>query len=244
MKLTILGNNGPFPGAGGACSGYLITEGDTRLLIDCGSGVVSNVQRFTRLEELNAIVLTHLHSDHISDMSVLKYAIKVKQSKGKDVKAIDVFAPDEPSEEYNRLNLEGIFNLKTITEKTVLNYGALQLSFCEMKHPVKSLAIMVESGGKRMVFSGDTAWNENIIRFAKDCDLLMLDANLLDNEKKDDNVSHLTARECGVVAREAGVKKLLLTHLWPEYDVSDVLNEAKKEFENTYAAELLQSYDI
>jgi ribonuclease BN (tRNA processing enzyme) len=82
MKLTVLGNNGPFPSAGGACSGYLITEGDKNILIDCGNGVLANLQRFIPIEELDAIILTHLHSDHMSDMMILRYALQIKMNRG------------------------------------------------------------------------------------------------------------------------------------------------------------------
>ena len=68
MKLTVLGNNGPFPSAGGACSGYLLTNGQTKILIDCGNGTLSNLQKITGLESLDAIIMTHLNSDHSSDM--------------------------------------------------------------------------------------------------------------------------------------------------------------------------------
>ena len=77
MKLTVLGNNGPFPAAGGACSGYLVIEGDKKILIDCGNGVLANLQKFIKLEEIDAVILTHLHSDHMSDMMVLRYAVHI-----------------------------------------------------------------------------------------------------------------------------------------------------------------------
>jgi ribonuclease BN (tRNA processing enzyme) len=82
MKLTILGNNGPFPGAGGACSGYLLSNEKCNILLDCGNGVLSNLQKLIPLKMLDAIILTHLHSDHISDMMVLRYAIQIKNKRG------------------------------------------------------------------------------------------------------------------------------------------------------------------
>ena len=81
MKLTILGNNGPFPAAAGACSGYLLRHNGKNILIDCGNGVLANLQRFIHFEELDAIVLTHLHSDHVSDMNVLRYALQIKRKR-------------------------------------------------------------------------------------------------------------------------------------------------------------------
>ncbi|GAE88014.1 MBL fold metallo-hydrolase [Acetivibrio straminisolvens] len=244
MKLTILGNNGPFPAAGGACSGYLLTEGNIKILIDCGNGVLSNLQRFARVEDLDAVILTHLHSDHMSDMMVLRYAIQIKKGRGADIKPLKVYAPSEPAEEYERLNIADVYNLSPISEDTVLKFGNLEISFACMKHPVKCFGVSVYDGSKRFVFSGDTSWDQNIIEFSRGADFLMLDAGLLSKDKKSENVPHLTARECGIVAKEAGVSKLLLTHFWPEDDVSNHLAEAKENFENVEIAQLLKTYEV
>ncbi|HOM01995.1 MAG TPA: MBL fold metallo-hydrolase [Acetivibrio sp.] len=244
MKLTVLGNNGPFPAAGGACSGYLLTEGDIKILIDCGNGVLSNLQKFARIEDLDAVILTHLHSDHMSDMMVLRYAIQIKKGRGADIKPLKVYAPAEPKEEYDRLNIQDVYSLSPISEDTVLKFGNLEISFAGMKHPVKCFGVSVYNGSKRFVFSGDTSWDQNIIEFFRGADFLMLDAGLLSKDKKSDNVPHLTARECGIVAKEAGVSKLLLTHFWPEDDVANHLSEAKENFENVEIAELLKTYEI
>ena len=244
MKLTILGNNGPFPSAGGACSGYLITDGEKNILIDCGNGILANLQKFIRIEELDAIILTHLHSDHMSDMMVLRYAVQIKMNRGAELKPIEVYAPNQPQEEYNRINIPEVFDLKPVNNELVLNFGDMRLEFKEMVHPVKSYAVSIVSKGKKFVFSGDTSWNDNIIEFSKDADMVMLDAGLLSKDKKSDNVPHLTARECGIVAQKANAKKLLLTHFWPEDDVSDHLKEARENFTEVELAELLKTYQM
>ena len=82
MKLTILGKYGPYPAAGGACSGYLIEQGSTRVLIDCGNGVLSRLQQVCKIKDLSAIVLSHLHSDHMADMLVLRYALEIGRVRG------------------------------------------------------------------------------------------------------------------------------------------------------------------
>jgi len=244
MKLTILGNNGPYPSAGGACSGYLLTDRDKKILLDCGNGTLANLLRFTGFESLDAVILTHLHSDHMSDMMVLRYAIQVKAGRGAAIKPLDVYAPSEPREEFERLDIKNIFNLKQVTEDLILNLGSLKLAFKEMRHPVKCFAVSVENGEKRFVYSGDTSWNKNIIEFSKDSDLLLLDAGLSSKDRLSDNVPHLTAKECGMVAKESGAKKLLLTHFWPEDDVACHLAEAKESFGNVETAKLLCTYDI
>ncbi len=244
MKVTILGNNGPFPSAGGACSGYLITDGDKNILIDCGNGVLANLQKFIRIEELDAIILTHLHSDHTSDMMVLRYAVQIKMNRGAEIRPIEVYAPNQPQEEYNRIDIKGVFNLKPINHELVLYFGDMKLEFKEMVHPVTSYAVSIVSNGKKFVFSGDTSWNDNIIKFSKGADIVMLDAGLLSKDKKSDNVPHLTARECGIVAKKADAKRLLLTHFWPEDDVANHIKEARENFSMVELAELLKSYNV
>lgn len=244
MKLTVLGNNGPFPAAGGACSGYLLQEKNINILIDCGNGVLSNLQKVIGFEELDAIILTHLHSDHMSDMLVLKYAVEIKKKRGLLDKTFDVFAPPEPIEEYQRLDVANVFNLKSIQQDLTLRFGSITITFAEMKHPVKCFAVSAQNGNSRFVFSGDTSWTESIIEFSSGSDLLMLDAGLLAKDKTSENVPHLTARECGIVAQKSGVKKLLLTHFWPEYNVNELLSEAKESFENVETSKLLYTYEV
>jgi ribonuclease BN (tRNA processing enzyme) len=244
MKITVLGNNGPFPAAGGACSGYLIQDKGKNLLLDCGNGVLGNLQKFIRIEELDAIILSHLHSDHMSDLMVLRYAVQIKNDRGLMNKLIDVFSPSEPADEYARLGVKNAFNLRSVTGELALSFGDMKVTFCEMTHPVKSYAISIRTSQKKFVYSGDTSWNDNIVSFAREADLLMLDSGLLSKDKTDENVAHLTAKECGIIAEKSGSKKLLLTHLWPEYNVSQLLNEAKENFENVETAELLASYEI
>lgn len=244
MELTILGNNGPFPGAGGACSGYLIREEGVCLLIDCGNGVLSNLQKFISFEQLDAIILTHLHSDHMSDMMVLKYAVQIKRKRGLMDKVLQVYTPEKPEQEYKMLDVKDAFNLNLIDEQLELNFGKIKVTFSQMKHPVKSFAVSVDNGVKCFVYSGDTSWNANIIEFSKNADVLMLDSGLLSQDKTDDNAPHLTARECGVIAAKSAVKKLLLTHLWPYYNLEDILKEAKENFENAEVSKLLHTYII
>lgn len=243
MKLTILGNSGPFPSAGGACSGYLVRNGGTSILIDCGNGVLANLQKFISFKELDAVILTHLHSDHISDMHVLKYAMQIKRKRGQLDKTLEVFAPPEPEDEYRRLDVKDAFMLRTISADTVLKIGDIKLTFAQMKHPSMDFAVAMECNDKKFVFSGDTSWTEAIISFAAGADLLMLDAGLLDRDFTE-GAPHLTASQCGTVAMKAGAKELLLTHFWPDYDVNDLLEEARRNFNNVKATQLLCEYEI
>ncbi len=243
MKLTVLGCSGPFPAAGGACSGYLVQSGGTNLLIDCGNGVLANLQKFIKFEELDAIILTHLHSDHISDMYVLKYAVQIKRKRGQFDRILEVYAPPEPTEEYGRLDVRDAFELRAITAETELKIGDLRLTFAQMKHPSMDFAVKIECGDRTFVFSGDTSWTEELISFSKEADLLMLDAGLLEKDLTE-GAPHLSAAQCGLIAQQACAKKLLLTHLWPEYDPIELLKEAERSFSNSEVVSLLEQYTV
>jgi ribonuclease BN (tRNA processing enzyme) len=243
MKLTVLGNNGPFPSAGGACSGYLVRSGSANILVDCGNGSLANLQKVIGIGELDAVILTHLHSDHTSDIHVLKYAVQIKRMRGQFDRLINVYAPPEPAEEYARIDTRDAFVLEAIAPDKTLLVGDVLISFGQMKHPYLNYAVAMESKGRKFVYSGDTSWTENLVDFAKGADLLMLDAGLLERDYTV-NAVHLTAKQCGLVAKEAGAGKLLLTHLWPEYDLDDLLEEARRNFTNTETTHILQEYEI
>ena len=243
MKLTVLGNNGPYPAVGSACSGYLLQSGTTNVLIDCGNGVLANMQKIISIDELDAIILTHLHSDHISDMFVLKYAIQLRRKRGLCNKLMKVYAPAEPAEEYIRLDAKDAFVLETITDSTQPVIGDIRFSFRKMKHPYTDYAVSAECSGKRFVYSGDSSWTDELVAFAKGADLLLLDAGFLEKDWSED-APHMTAAQCGTAAALAGAGKLLLTHLWPDYDPKDLVNEAAARFANVEAAVILKEYQV
>ncbi|MDR7428280.1 MAG: MBL fold metallo-hydrolase, partial [Armatimonadota bacterium] len=76
MRLTVLGRWSPYPPAGGACPGYLVEAAGQRLLLDCGTGTLANLQSIASIFELTAVVITHLHPDHVLDVFVLKQALE------------------------------------------------------------------------------------------------------------------------------------------------------------------------
>lgn len=243
MKLTVLGNNGPFPAAGGACSGYLLQSAKANIMIDCGNGTLANLQKIIGIDKLDAIILTHLHNDHVSDMHVLKYAIQIKRKRGVSISLLKVYAPSEPAEEYKRLDEKDAFILEHITDDSKIEIGDITLTFAPMKHPSKDYAVCAECGGKKFVFSGDTSWIDNVVDFARDADMLMLDAGLLEKDLTEGAV-HMTAAQCGKAAALAGAKRLLLTHFWPDYDVNDLLAEALTHYPEAEAAVIMKEYNI
>ena len=222
MKLTVLGINGPFPAPGGACSGYLITSdsGRTRLLLDCGSGVLGRLQKECSVRDINAVVLTHLHYDHMSDMLPMNYLL---QASG--VQGLKVFAPKTPEKVYSILE-GGALDLYEMKDAAV---GEMKIEFLPVTHPVETYAVRVHCDGKVLVYTGDTNENAALSLFADGADMLVADCGLL-SEDWAVRKPHVSPAICARLARDAHVSQLILTHLNPVYDVEAILDEAVPEF--------------
>lgn len=229
MKLTIIGCWGAYPGPGDASSGYLIEdEGDNRFLLECGSGVLSKLYDYTDITRLNNVVLSHYHADHIADIGCLQYASKVQISLGKRNDPISIFGHNL-SEDFEKLSYENASIGKSIEEGTSLSLGSFTLNFMLTPHPSPSLAVRVEAKNCSLGYTGDTGWNNNLIEFFKGVDLLLCESSLY-NKYKGMVEGHLTAGEAGRLAEEAGVGKLILTHLPHSGDHKDLKKEACENF--------------
>ncbi|MBQ7455376.1 MAG: MBL fold metallo-hydrolase [Clostridia bacterium] len=226
MKLTVLGCNGPFPAAGGACSGYLLEEGSTRVLLDCGTGTLARLTALVPPEALDAIVLSHLHYDHMSDMLPLIYALQGKE------KRLIVYAPQEPASV--RALLAGAFDLRDIAQGGQI--GPLRMTALPVRHPVPSYATRFEASGRAFCYTGDTNTCAGLAAFAAGCDLLLADA-CFPGALWAENKPHLSARLAAELAREAGAARLVLTHFRPDIPTETLLAEAREVFPAAMAAE-------
>lgn len=220
MKLTILGNNGPYPAPGCACSGYLLESdsGDTTILIDCGTGVLANLMAADALDRLDAVVLSHLHFDHMSDLLPMQYAIQFHPRQ----RPLPVYASDSP-ESVRALLDAPCYDLWPCRDVTV---GEMKLSFNPARHPVETNAIAVSCDGRRFVFTGDSNADPLVELFCEGADLLLADAGLSSDDWRP-TAPHYSAALCGELAKNTHAKRLLLTHFNPKYDPEALLEEAR-----------------
>lgn len=237
MRLTILGNNGPYPAAGQACSGYLIESdsGKTTILLECGTGVLSRIPQYTTLDRIDAVVLSHLHYDHMSDMLPMHYALQFNPRK----RPLNVYAPAQPTEV--RKLLEG--NATDVWPMKETSVGEMKLSFCPVRHPVETFAVAIECDGARMVYTGDSNTDFALELFCDSADLLLADAGLSDADHTE-AAPHLSAALCGRLAKDTGSKRLLLTHFNPKYNPDDLCAEARDYFPSAELAIVGESYFI
>ena len=147
MKLTVLGRNGPFPAPGGACSGYLIEAGKTKLCAELGSGALGRLRNILPGLELDGILLSHLHSDHISDMLVLRYALTQLSARGAEIALpMTVVAPETPETEFRQLASSGVFEMVHAKAGLKLRFGEVTVTLYSSAHPVETYAFNIGAG--------------------------------------------------------------------------------------------------
>lgn len=244
MILTVLGAYGPYPPAGGACSGYLVQEGSCRILLDCGNGVLSRLQQHATPWELDAVVVSHLHYDHISDLFIYRYAMDIARSQGMTSRTMPVYAPGEPVEEFSRIPYKDVFCLTPLEPEETLNLGPFVFSFLATRHPLPCLAIKIECGQKKLVFTGDTEYFPELENFVQGCHLLLCEASYQEEDKLEGLRNHLFASQAGSLASNGMVGRLLLTHLPPVRDAGVSLAEARVNFERAELAVEGRSYNL
>ena len=244
MELIILGCHGPYPPAGGACSGYLVREGDSAILLDCGNGVLSRLQEYMPFGKLDAVFLSHLHADHLSDLLIMRYGLEIAYSQGVRSDPLPLYAPTEPLVEYERLPYKNAYELKPISENKAVRVGPFIITFKLGVHAVPAYALRVETSTGLLVYSGDTEAYPVLRGIAAGADIFLCEANYLESDLEAGLPNHLSAGEAARIAAEAGVKRLLLTHLHPERDAADSLAEAHKFFPAAELAQEGQSYRV
>lgn len=232
MKLTVLGCWAPYPAPNQACSGYLLECGGRRLLIDLGHGSFSKLQKVCDFSMLDGVFISHLHPDHCADLSCLRHAVLGRIRQGESLRP-PVFVPGEPEAHFEVLaNFEDAFDVHAIRylSPAFLKIGGIECQVFRTVHPIPTYGLVVEHQGKKFVYTSDTAWDDNLVELSKDADVLLCEASLLDSDSHLAAKGHLTSSQAGMLAARAGVRKLVLTHLWPGYNAEDLQREAVLSF--------------
>lgn len=238
MRLTVLGASASFPAAGGACSGYLVEDGDTRVLLDCGSGVLSQLQLVTRIGDLSAIVISHFHPDHYIDLIALRYGLRygfeetlrprvlVPPGGRQFLRGLGTALRNAPE------MFEASFALEEYNEEAAFAVGGLALHFQRTTHDEPTWACAVERADRRarLVYTADTQDSDDLERFAHGADFLLCEATYLGDGGALPSGNHLTASQAGALARRAGVRRLMLTHFWPGLSPDHFATEATGTF--------------
>ena len=249
MQITVLGKSPAWQDADGACSGYLVEEDGTCVLLDCGNGVFSKLRRYRDYTDVDAIVISHLHADHFLDLVPFSYAliyaprqqpVPVDRWPGTASPARPTLhAPRGAGETFRRVVgawgdedlIEKAFDLVEYDPDAVLDIGALQIRFHEVPHFTRTFAVGISShnGGGRFAYGADSGPNDELVRFASGADLLIIEATLPRPEREGPR-GHLTPAEAGAHGSRARVGRLVITHISDELDERWARAEAEGAF--------------
>lgn len=261
MLITPLGTVSPYCKGSMNCPGFLVEYNQDKILLDCGNGITRYLNLIKDLNNLT-IIISHLHKDHYGDLlsiaqssyvlkrlGYLQNKIKVYIPKG-DIVKVEEYGTDKDgwgttkTVRKNLIDFDYIMGLSKVgyldiipyDNNSKINFSDMELSFSKNPHPLITYSTKLETEGLKVVYSSDTGYVKNPLeKFAKDANLLICESTFLKGQIKTED-SHLFAYEAGIIARNANVQKLLLTHFWPEIDKQNYVNEAKEYFDNVEAA--------
>ncbi len=248
MRITVLGKSPAWQDADGACSGYLVEGGGQVVLLDCGPGVFAKLRRFVDYVDVDAVVISHLHADHILDLvpfaSGLRYAprqqpVPVGGYPGTDHPARPrLIAPPGALEAFAGLcsaagmsgdHIELAFDVTLYDPADAVDLGGLIARFQPVPHFIPCNAVELAGDGARLTFSADCAPNDELCAFARGTDLLLIEATL-PRPERDGERGHLTPAEAGEHGARAGARRLVLTHFSDELDAVWAREEAARTF--------------
>jgi ribonuclease BN (tRNA processing enzyme) len=142
-----------------------------------------------------------------------------------------VYAPEGLDEHLGTLvggDWGGAFEWRPIDDGAHTEIGCLGLRFSRTDHPPPTYAVEVEGNRKRLVYTSDTGPGWSVSAFAPGADLVLSEATWLEDNKP--APIHMSAKEAGTAAREAGARRLMLTHLWPRNDARHTVEEGSDAF--------------
>jgi ribonuclease BN (tRNA processing enzyme) len=249
MRITVLGKSPSWQDAGGACSGYLVQDGDTRVLVDCGSGVFSELRRVVDYLDVDAVLVSHMHADHFLDL--IPYACALTYAPRQQPDAVDrppggehpvrplLLLPPGGGDVLrvvggaagHPLLFDSAFRLREYDVAETVAVGSLRARFQPVPHYVATNAIELAScdAGGRFTYGADHGPTDVLSAFAARTDLLMLEATLAlpDGEQPR---GHLTPREAGEHAAGCEATRLVLTHISDELDPQRALAQAQSAY--------------
>lgn len=208
MKLTILGKYGPYPAAGGGTSSYLLRCGKANVALDFGSGACGRYKKYC--DELDAIVLSHLHFDHVCDLLPLVYEAEQKNRK------LLLYMPFTDCKIRDLILAQSAFDVREITDGMSAKIGEAEFSFTKLVHPTESYGMKISCGNKSIFYSGDTSYTDKVTACAKGCSLALLDA--AQPEDSPDGFPHMNVRHARKIADGTGAR-VIITHVNPLADI-------------------------
>lgn len=231
LSVIVVGCSGSYATPGNPCTSYLVRSKDASVLLDCGPGTLGPLQEVLSLRELSAIVTTHCHPDHWLELPVIRNVFTWFQPRSgvpvygtAQTRAMDrVISPRRDNSRIDPLEWT------VVNADSSLTIGDQRWSFAATDHPVETLAVRVDCGGRSFAFSSDTGPGWDFQSLGRGIDVAMCDASH-GCEHEDRGIPHMSARQAAHAAAVAGIKRLVLTHLAPGCDPDAQQREARSVF--------------
>lgn len=229
MRLTTIGTGTAAPSPSRVCAGHLVDAGPTRLLLDCGSGVVHRLAALgVDWMGITHLAFTHFHNDHISDLVTLLYAWRYGALPWRD-RPVTLIGPASTGDLVARIDavyggslgeLGYLIEVRELPAGESMELpGGTVLSSRKVPHTPESVAYSIVHGGRRLVYTGDTGPDEGLGAWAAGCDVLLAECSLPAAMRVG---SHLTPEDCAELAARALPRTLVLTHFYPPVEQVDV----------------------
>ncbi|WP_264931786.1 MBL fold metallo-hydrolase [Streptomyces sp. A012304] len=233
LSLTVLGTASPHPGPDRPCSGYLLRGGGAEVWVDAGTGTFAELRRHTDPRRLTAVWISHLHADHSADLLAAAYAFAFG---GLTPPApIPVYAPADCA---RRLAvflghpdvrfLSGVLDFRALYDGHTVRHGSLGLTSRAVAHDTEAYGLRAECRGSVLAYSGDSGPCAALGELAAGADLFLCEADI-DRHREGEQV-HLTPEDAGEAARDAGVRRLVVTHVGPTLTREDAAERAAAAF--------------
>lgn len=248
-SITILGSGTCVPSLKRSACAVLMQIGDCRILFDSGPGTMRRLlEAHTRIFELSYICYSHFHPDHSGELVPLIFATKYPDSSRRRIPltilaglGFQTFFEGLQAVYGDWIELpQGMLHIVELDNslKDLREFEYFRVETIPVKHNEESIAYKITDPiGHSVVYSGDTDYTENLISLAQNADVLICESALPDNLKVS---GHLSPSLAGKIASLANVKKLVLTHLYPECDQVDINAQCRK----TYAGPLVIAEDL
>jgi ribonuclease BN (tRNA processing enzyme) len=225
MRLTVVGCGTAAPDAERAAPGFLVEQGDFRILMDCGPGVVHALARLgLDWPAITHVVLTHFHNDHIGDVPALffawKYGIRPARSARLELigpagtATLILSLPDALGAHIRDPGFAVMVRDATV-DRTLPFDGGVVLRSVDTPHTEESLGFRLEADGVSVGYTGDTGPDPSIAAFMAGVDLLIAECSVPDAEAFP---QHLTPTSLAELASAAQPGALLVTHVYPQLD--------------------------
>ncbi len=234
FTVAVLGCDGGYQAPGGACSGYLLRAAGTCILLDSGPGTLANLQRYVGIDELDAVVLSHEHPDHWSDLEGIavarQYGLGMTSPTGGRAR---VLAPRGLREITYHCRGDA-FVWDIVTDCSEERVGPFELRFARTDHGPETLAVKAEAMGRSLVYSADTGPSWELAELGEGAHLALCEATF--TAEHEGSARHLSGRQAGRSARDARARRLVVSHRWPTISQAAVTAEAGEAFEGDVVA--------